>query len=123
MERLLLDFAQLDGILSANDVMSLGIIETLQAAGRSISVIGINALPEAIAAIRNGTLLATVDFDAMKMSCIATEAAIRHLKGEKVPPEIDLPVQVVDAANYRPWDRPLEERACPRWEDVVRQPL
>ena len=24
------------------------------------------------------------------------------------------------SANYQPWDRPLEERECPRWEDVVR---
>jgi ribose transport system substrate-binding protein len=119
MERLLLEFARLDGILSANDVMSLGIIEALQAARRFIPVIGINALPEAITAIRNGQLLATVDFDAMKMSCIATEAAIRHLRGEAVPPEIMLPVQVVDASNFHPWDRPLEDRACPRWEDVV----
>ena len=120
MERLLLDFARLDGVLSANDVMSLGIIEALQAARRSIPVIGINALPEAIAAIRNGQLLATVDFDAMKISCVATEAAIRHLRGEAVPAEIQLPVQVVDAANCDPWDRPLEARGCPRWEDVVR---
>jgi ribose transport system substrate-binding protein len=119
MERLLLEFARLDGILSANDVMSLGIIEALQAARRFIPVIGINALPEAITAIRNGQLLATVDFDAMKMSCIATEAAIRHLRGEAVPPEIMLPVQVVDAANFHAWDRPLEARTCPQWEDVV----
>ena len=119
MERLLLEFARLDGILSANDVMSLAIIEALQAARRLIPVIGINALPEAIAAIRNGQLLATADFDAMKMSCIATEAAIRHLRGEAVPAEIELPVQIVDASNFQPWDRPVEERECPRWEDVV----
>jgi ribose transport system substrate-binding protein len=119
MDRLLAEFLRIDGILSANDVMSLGIIEALQAAGRRIPLIGINALPEAITAIRNGQLLATVDFDAMKISCVATEAAIRHLRGERVPAEIELPVQIVDAANCRPWERPIEERECPRWEDVV----
>jgi hypothetical protein len=30
-----------------------------------------------------------------------------------------VPVQIVDAANCRPWDKPLEERACPNWDDVV----
>ena len=59
----------------------------------------------------------------MKMSCIATEAAIRHLRGEAVPAEIELPVQIVDASNFQPWDRPVEERECPRWEDVVGQIL
>lgn len=116
---LLATLPRIDGILSANDIMSLGIIEALEAAGRSIPIIGVNAIPEAIAAIRSGKLLATVDFDAMKISCVATEAAIRHLRGEPVPREIELPVQIVDASNYQPWDRPLEQRECPQWEDVV----
>ena len=119
MARLLAEFPRIDGILSANDVMSLGIIEALQASGRRVPLICVNALPEAIAAIRKGQLLATVDFDAMKMSCIATEAAIRHLRGERVPAEIQLPVQIVDGANCLPWERPIEERECPRWEEVV----
>ena len=119
MSRLLAEFPRIDGILSANDVMSMGIIEALEAAGRRVPLIGVNALPEAIAAIKSGKLLATVDFDAMKISCIATEAAIRHLRGEPVPHEIELPVQIVDANNYQPWDRPLEQRECPRWTDVV----
>jgi len=112
---------RLDGILSANDVMSLGAIEALEAAGRSAAVVGVNALPDAITAIKRGKLLATADFDALKIACIAAEAAIRHLRGQPVPRDIELPVQIVDAANCQPWDRPLEERECPRWEDVVKQ--
>jgi len=110
----------IDGVLSANDVMSLGILAVMEAAGLSVPVIGVNALPEAITSIKAGKLLATVDFDALKIACIATEAAIRHLRGETVPAEIILPVQVVDRTNYQPWDRPLEERECPRWNDIVR---
>ena len=110
----------IDGVLSANDVMSLGIIAVMEAAGLSVPVIGVNALPEAIMSIKAGKLLATVDFDALKIACIATEAAIRHLRGETVPAELILPVQVVDRTNYQPWDRPLEERECPRWNDIVR---
>ena len=110
----------IDGVLSANDVMSLGIIAVMEAAGLSVPVIGVNALPEAIMSIKAGKLLATVDLDALKIACIATEAAIRHLRGETVPAEIILPVQVVDRTNYQPWDRPLEERECPRWNDIVR---
>ena len=46
----------------------------------------------AIAAIKAGSLLATASFDAMKMACLAAEAAVRHLRGERVPREIILPV-------------------------------
>lgn len=119
MRDLLASIPRIDGILSANDVMSLGAIDALREAGRTIPIIGVNALPEAISELKAGRLLATVDFDAMKLSCIATEAAIRHLRGQKVPPEIELPVRIVDATNCQPWDRPLEERECPRWEDLV----
>jgi len=117
---LLAQLPRLDGILCANDVMALGAIEALEAAGRSIPLVGVNAIPEAIAAIKGGRLLATVDFDAMAISSIATEAAIRHLRGERLPAEVILPVSIVDATNYQAWDRPFEERECPGWEDVVK---
>jgi len=119
---LLAGLPRVDGILCANDVMALGAIEALDAAGRRVPLVGVNAIPDAIAAIKNWKLLATVDFDAMAISSIATEAAIRHLRGEPVPAEIILPVRIVDATNYQPWDRPLEKRECPRWEDVVIAP-
>lgn len=123
MQELLAQDARIDGLLCANDVMALGAIEAMTAAGRMIPVVGVNALPDAIAAIKRGAQLATADFDATKLGSVATEAAIRHLRGERVPAEIVLPVQVVDAANCAPWARPIEERECPRWEDIVGTPL
>ena len=118
MEEWLGRYPRLDGVVCANDVMALGAIEAMHAAGRLVPVVGVNALPEAIEALKEGTLLATADFDALKMACVATEAMIRHLRRETVPAEIMLPVQVVDRENCAPWDRPLAERECPRWEDV-----
>ncbi len=117
---LLKSAVRFDAILAANDVMALGMLEVLDAAGRASVIVGVNAIPDAIAAIRAGKLLATVDFDAMKMGCLATEAAIRHLRGEVVPKEIILSVQIVDRSNCGPWDKPFAERECPRWEDVAR---
>lgn len=111
---------QFDAILAANDVMALGMLEVLDAAARASVVVGVNAVPDAITAIKAGKLLATADFDAMKMGCLATEAAIRHLRGEALPREIMLPVQIVDRTNCGQWDKPFEERECPRWEDVVK---
>ncbi len=119
MKAFLAEAPRVDGVLAANDVMALGVLQALQGARRNVPVIGVNALPEAIASIKAGRLLATVDFDAMKITGIATEAAIRHLRGTAVPKEIILPVQVVDRSNCQPWDRPIEDRESPRWEDVV----
>jgi ribose transport system substrate-binding protein len=110
----------LDAVVAANDSMALGAIQALAARGIRVPVTGVNAIPEAIDAIRRGELLATADFDAMKISCVATEAAIRHLRGEGLPREIILPVQVVDRRNCAAWEGPLEARACPEWGDVLR---
>ena len=114
---------EFEGVIAANDTMALGALDALDALdqGRPARlIVGINAIPEAIAAIRDGRMLATADFDAMKMACIATEAAVRHLRGERVPARIILPVQVVDAANCALWDRPYENRECPSWDEMTR---
>jgi ribose transport system substrate-binding protein len=108
-----------DAVLAANDSMALGVIEALEARGRHAIVTGVNAVPDAIEAVKRGTLLATVDFDAMKIASIATEAAIRHLRGETVPREIMLPARIVDRTNYAAWDKPLEARELPRWDEIV----
>jgi ribose transport system substrate-binding protein len=110
---------EIDGLLCANDLMALGALEAMADAQRFVPLIGVNAVPEAIDAIKRGILLASADFDAMKMAAIATEAVLRHLSGGTVPAEIILPVQVVDRSNYTAWDRPIAERECPRWEEVV----
>jgi ribose transport system substrate-binding protein len=119
MQELLPALPRIDAVLAANDLMALAAIEILEAAGRLAPVVGVNALPDAIAAIKAGRMLASADFDAMKIACIATEAALRHLRGERVPREIMLPVQIVDASNCAAWDVPLEKRQCPQWSDTV----
>jgi ribose transport system substrate-binding protein len=114
-------WAGLDAVLCANDVMALGVLDALGAlpsAGPLVA--GVNAIPEAIAAIASGRMLATADFNAMAMSELATEAAVRHLRGEKIPAEIMLPVQVVDAANCAAWNAPFEARPSPDWDALVR---
>lgn len=112
--------AEFDAVLAANDDMALGALRALDAAGRTCTVVGVNAIPEAVTAIREGRLLATADFNALAISELATEAAIRQLKGEKVPKEILLPVAVIDRGNCAAWDLPFEERPSMRWEEVVK---
>ena len=111
---------EFDAVIAANDTMALGALDALAACGRKpLPVVGVNAIPEAVEAIKRGRLLATADFDAMKMACIATEAAVRHLRGESVPPRIMLPVQIVDASNCSHWDRPYASRELPSWSNIT----
>jgi ribose transport system substrate-binding protein len=109
-----------DAVLAANDAMALGVIDAMTAAKMPLCpVVGVNAVPTAIEAIKTGSLLATASFDAMKMACLAAEAAVRHLRGERVPREIMLPVEIVDRANCDAWDLPFEQRVLPDWNAVV----
>ncbi|MBM3530845.1 MAG: sugar ABC transporter substrate-binding protein [Alphaproteobacteria bacterium] len=113
-----------DAVLCANDHMALGVLDALAAEpnrGAPPLVAGVNAIPEAVAAIAAGRMLATANFDAMAMSEIATEAAVRHLRGEAVPPEIVLPVQVVEATNCEAWRAPFDARPSPDWNSVVKR--
>jgi ribose transport system substrate-binding protein len=110
-----------EAVLCANDAMALGVLDVLDAQGGPLPLVaGVNAIPEAVAAIAAGRMLATANFDAMAMSEIATEAAVRHLRGERVPAEILLPVQVVDAGNCAVWNRPFAARPSPDWDVAVR---
>lgn len=102
--------AQLDACLVANDIMAVGVLDALDAAGRTAAVVGVNAIPQAIEAIAAGRMLATADFNAMQMAYLAAECAVRHLRGEAVPEHIELPVQIVDAGNCQQWNLPYEER-------------
>lgn len=100
-----------DACLVANDIMAIGVLDALDAAGRQAAVVGVNAIPQAIEAIAAGRMLATADFNAMQIAFLATECAVRHLRGEAgVPATIELPVQIVHRGNYRQWDQPYAQR-------------
>ena len=102
--------ASLDACLVANDIMAMGVLDALDAAGRRATVVGVNAIPQAIEAIATGRMLATADFNAMQIAYLAAECAVRHLRGEAVPAHIELPVQIVDAGNCQQWNLPYEAR-------------
>ena len=53
------------GIWAANDDMALGALEALKQAGREgeVAVVGIDAVPDALTAIENGSMTATVSSD------------------------------------------------------------
>jgi len=101
-------------------MMAFGAVEALAEAGRRAPVVGINGLPEAIANIERGTMLATADFSALNIAAIATRAVLRRLRGEPVPQEILVPAELIDRRNIDRWKVPMIDRPCPKWEEIVR---
>ena len=110
-----------DAVLVANDIMAVGVLDALDAAGKTAAVVGVNAIPQAIEAIAAGRMLATADFNAMQMAYLAAECAARYLRGEQVPKAIELPVQIVDQSNCALWNLPYEQRPVITLEQLRRQ--
>ena len=113
--------AELDACLVANDIMALGVLDALDEAQRSAAVVGVNAIPEAIPVIEQGKLLATADFNAMRLAYIATEAAVHVLKGGSLPSRIALPVEIVTRENCHQWNLPYEQRSVLSLEEALAQ--
>ena len=65
----------------------------------SIKTIGVDGIPEALEAVANGELTATVFQDAEGQGRGAVEAAAALLKGETVEPEIVIPFFLVEQAD------------------------
>ena len=118
MAGLLAEHPRIDGVWTGNDLMAFGALEALAEAGRTAKVVGINGLPGAIERIERGTMLASVDFSAFNIAAIAARAALRHLRGEAVPPRILIPAKLIDRTNFSAWQVPFEARPLMAWEDA-----
>jgi ribose transport system substrate-binding protein len=121
MENLMQRFPAIDGVWAANDDMAVGIAEALQAAGQGgrTKVVGIDAIPDGAAAIDKGRMLASADYSGHDQGYLAVTAAVKHLRGERVPKEIALPVVIVDKTNVKHWLVSVEEKPVPDWNRVI----
>jgi ribose transport system substrate-binding protein len=89
------------GIFAVNDLMALGVADAVRAAGRQgkVKVIGLDGIRQALAAIKRGSMSATVAQYPYTMGQLGVEACLAALRGEPVPPNIEAPVQVVTSEN------------------------
>jgi ribose transport system substrate-binding protein len=120
-ENLMQRFPEIDGVFAANDDMAVGVAEALSAAGRGgkTKVVGIDAIPDGAAAIVSGKMLASADFSGHDQGYLAVTAAVKSLRGERVPKEISLPVVIVDKSNANAWTLPVEQKPAPSWAKAV----
>jgi ribose transport system substrate-binding protein len=121
MAALLDKHPRIDGVICTNDLMALGALDALEAAGRRALVVGNNGTIEAAEQIAAGRLLASMDYDGQRMGAVAAMAALRHLRGEAVPREILLPAIPITRANHAAWLVPIDQRPLPQWADIIRE--
>ncbi len=95
MENLLQAHPEIDAVFAHNDEMALGALEAIEASGRSILVVGFDATDDAIVAIQDGTLSATVEEQAGLMGQTGILTAIKIIKGESYDAEIPLEVSLI----------------------------
>ena len=91
------------GILfCANDMMAIGASKYLQEAGKgSVIVIGFDALAEAKAAIRAGQMAVTVDQQPDQQGYLGVMTALKLLKGEAVPMDLEVETHLVTAETLK----------------------
>jgi len=89
--------ADLDAVFACSDLMALGAVEAIAAAGRSrrIRVVGFDALDDARKAIAEGRMEASVAQSPREMGRLAVESAARVLRGEAVPADQKVPIALV----------------------------
>jgi inositol transport system substrate-binding protein len=75
-------------IVAANDDMALGAMEAVKGRGLSgIAIIGFDALPEALAQVRDGGLTATIEQFPGQQSALGVQTLVAYLKDGTVPAE------------------------------------
>jgi ribose transport system substrate-binding protein len=95
--KILHEHPNLTGFFAANDVMALGIADAVQTAGRAreVHIIGVDAIPPALDAVRAGKLTGTVAQYPYVMGRMAIEACIAAARGQVLPSRVKTPIALV----------------------------
>ncbi|MCL2151433.1 MAG: galactose ABC transporter substrate-binding protein [Oscillospiraceae bacterium] len=92
--------ASIDVIFCNNDGMAMGAIQSIKAAGRTVGqdiyLVGVDAIPEAVDAIKAGDMTGTVLNDHVGQSHTAVDAAIKYINGQSVDTYLWVNYQKVD---------------------------
>jgi ribose transport system substrate-binding protein len=90
---------EIDAVFACNDMMALGAVEAIAVAGKlgKIKVIGFDAVDDARKAIASGAMVASVAQFPGEMGRVAVESAAKVLKGETLPADQRVRIELVTA--------------------------
>ncbi|HEX2863752.1 MAG TPA: ribose ABC transporter substrate-binding protein RbsB [Deinococcales bacterium] len=93
MENILQAQPNIDAVFAHNDEMALGALQAIKTSGRKIAVVGFDATDDALAAVKAGTLAATVAQQPEEIGRLGVEKALDIVKTGKVPAKtVNVPV-------------------------------
>ena len=92
---------EINAVFAQNDEMGMGAVKALTDAGLKdkVIVVSIDAIPDALQAVKKGTLNATVFQNAQQQGAKAIETAVKIAKGEAYDKSVLIPFQLVTAEN------------------------
>ncbi|MDR0283824.1 MAG: D-ribose ABC transporter substrate-binding protein [Propionibacteriaceae bacterium] len=103
IETLLQSNSDVQGIISGNDTMAMGAVAAVKAAGLEgkITVVGFDGAPDAVDAIKAGTLLATGMQPAVHIAELAVEQADQYIKTGSTgqPEKQSIDCVLIDSSN------------------------
>lgn len=99
MENMLQGNSDIQAVFAGNDEMALGAVEAVSGAKKDVLVIGFDATDDALEAIRQGRMGATIAQQPELIGSTAVENAVRLKKGEKIPKEIPVEVTLITKDN------------------------
>ncbi len=96
---------RIQAVFAQNDEMGMGALVALEQAGikNKVVVTSVDAIADALQAVKAGRLDATVFQDAAGQGSAAVETAIRIVKGEKYEKQLFIPFRLVTADNVDPF--------------------
>lgn len=97
MENILQAQPEIDAVFAHNDEMALGALIAIQSAGRAdkIVVVGFDATDDAVQAVQDGRMLATVAQQPRLIGALGVEVALKVLQGEQVDEFVPVPLELV----------------------------
>jgi inositol transport system substrate-binding protein len=92
---------KINAIFAQNDEMGMGAVKALEAAGLKgkVLVVSVDAIPDALQAVKKGALDATVFQNAKEQGGKAIETAVKAAKKEAFDKEVLIPFQLVTKEN------------------------
>ena len=95
MENILQAQPEIDAVFAHNDEMALGAQKAIEASGREIIIVGFDATDDAVAAVKEGKMSATVAQQPSLIGELGVETAKKILDGESVEKSIPVDLKLI----------------------------
>ncbi|CDF99207.1 Putative D-ribose transporter subunit RbsB [Avibacterium paragallinarum JF4211] len=95
MENLLTAQPNVQAVFAQNDEMALGAIRAVQAANKSVLIVGFDGTDDGVKAVKSGKLAATIAQQPALIGALGVQTADKVIKGEAVEAQIPVPLKVI----------------------------